>query len=719
LETAELRFEDGRTLTLETGKIARQAAGAVLVRLGDTMVLAATVSAPVSEARDFFPLTVDYREKSYAAGKIPGGFFKREGRPSEKEILSARLTDRPIRPLFPEGYGDEVQVMIQVLSSDQENDGDILGIIGASAALSISDIPFYNPIGAVRIGRVDGQFIANPLFSQLESSDMNLIIAGTKDHIIMVEGGAQEISERDMVDAIAFGHEYIKKVVAIIEDLVARAGKPKKEFVKREINPELVAAVTELAAAKIKIASRIKDKQARGEAIEAGKVETTKGLTERFPESEKDIAKIIEDIESADLRAMILNEGIRSDGRGLDDIRDISIEISTLPRTHGSAIFTRGQTQALVVTTLGTKMDEQRIDDLQGESFKSYMLHYNFPSFSVGEVRPIRGPGRREIGHGALAERALDPVIPAEEKFPYTIRIVSDILESNGSSSMATVCGGSLSLMDAGVPIKAPVAGIAMGLVLEGDRNAILTDILGVEDHLGDMDFKVAGTTKGITAFQLDIKIGGLTIELMARALEKARAARLYVLDKMNQAISEPKPELSPYAPRIITIKIPIDKIGEVIGPGGKVIRAIIEATGAKIDIEDDGTVTVASVDQSAGEAARDKILSLIEEAEVGKVYIGKVKRIATFGAFIEILPNVDGLVHISELENHRVARVEDVVNLGDEIKVKVIGIDSEGKVRLSRRVLLEGAEDRPMGDDRPPRPRSDNHPGGRQRRDR
>ena len=719
METAELRLEDGRTLSIETGRVARQASGATLVRLGDTMVLAAAVSAPAGEERDFFPLTVDYREKSYAAGKIPGGFFKREGRPSEKEILSARLVDRPIRPLFPEGYNDEVQVMIQVLSSDQENDGDILGIIGASAALSISDIPFHNPIGAVRIGRVDGQFIVNPLFSQLEESDINLTIAGTKDYIIMVEGGAQEIVEQDMVAALSFGHEHIKKVVAMIEDLAARVGRPKKEVVKREINPELVAAVTKMAAEKIKTADRIKEKQARGEAIEAIRVETVEAMAERFPESEKDIAKLIGDIESADLRGMILNEGVRADGRGLDNIRDISIEISVLPRTHGSAIFTRGQTQALVVTTLGTKMDEQRIDDLLGESFKSYMLHYNFPSYSVGEVRPIRGPGRREIGHGALAERALDPVIPAEENFPYTIRIVSDILESNGSSSMATVCGGSLALMDAGVPIKAPVAGIAMGLVMGGGRRAILTDILGVEDHLGDMDFKVAGTAQGITAFQLDIKIGGLTIELMASALEKARAARLFVLDKMNEAISKPKPDLSPYAPRIITIKIPIDKIGEVIGPGGKVIRSIIEATGAKIDIEDDGTVTVASVDQSAGEAARDKILALIEEAEVGKVYIGKVKRIATFGAFIEILPNVDGLVHISELENHRVAKVEDVVNLGDEIKVKVIGIDAEGKVRLSRRVLLEGAEDRPphSNDDRPRPPRGDRHSGGRQRR--
>jgi polyribonucleotide nucleotidyltransferase len=693
LETVELRLNDGRTLSIETGRVAKQASGSALVRLGDTMILAAVTSAPTAEDRDFFPLTVDYREKSYAAGKIPGGFFKREGRPTEKEILSARLTDRPLRPLFPDGYRDEVQVMLQVLSSDQENDSDILGIIGASAALSVSDIPFHTPVGAVRVGRIEGRFLVNPLFSELDKSDMNITIAGTKDNIIMVEGGAQEISEKDMVDALAFGHEYIKKVVGIIEELKSKAGKPKPEIAKPEINPELVRAVKELAEEKIKGANRIKEKNERGAAIEAVKQETIQSLAERFPESEKPIAKVIEEIERDDLRAMILNESVRADGRGLTDIRDISIEISVLPRTHGSAIFTRGQTQALVVTTLGTKMDEQKIDDLLGESFKSYMLHYNFPAYSVGEVRPIRGPGRREIGHGALAERALNPVIPNDEKFPYTVRVVSDIMESNGSSSMATVCGGSLSLMDAGVPIKASVAGIAMGLVMEGDRRAILSDILGVEDHLGDMDFKVAGTAQGITAFQLDIKIGGLTIELMQTALEQARQGRLFILDKMNQAISAPKPELSPYAPRIITIKIPIDKIGEVIGPGGKMIRSIIEATGAKIDIEDDGTVTIASVDQLAGEAARDKVLALTEEAEIGRIYIGKVKRIAAFGAFVEILPNVDGLVHISELDNYRVARVEDVVNIGDEIKVKVIGIDPEGKVRLSRKVLLEPSE--------------------------
>ena len=713
MDKIELQLDGGRTLTIETGRVAKQAAGSVLVRLGDTILLAAVTSAPALAERDFFPLTVDYREKSYAAGKIPGGFFKREGRPSEKEILSARLCDRPLRPLFPEGYSDEVQIMLQVLSSDQENDGDILGIIGASAALSISDIPFDNPIGAVRVGRVEGRFIVNPIFSELERSDMNVTVAGTKDFIIMVEGGTQEVSEKDMVEALAFGHENVKKVVAKIEELKRLAGKPKKEIKPIEVNAELIESVNELATEKVKAANRIKDKHEHSLAIEAIMIETVEALKEKFPEQDMVIKNAVGEIERIDLRHMILDEHLRADGRGLEDIRDISIEVSVLPRTHGSAIFTRGQTQALVVTTLGTKMDEQRIDDLLGESFKSYMLHYNFPSYSVGEVRPIRGPGRREIGHGALAERALDPVIPAEELFPYTVRIVSDILESNGSSSMATVCGGSLSLMDAGVPIKAPVAGIAMGLVAEGDRYAIITDILGIEDHLGDMDFKVTGTAAGITAFQMDIKIGGLTIDIMRKALDQALRARLFVLDKMNQAIAQPRAELSPYAPRIITIKIPIDKIGEVIGPGGKMIRSIIEATGAKVDIEDDGTVLIASVDQKAGEAARDKILALTEEAEMGRVYTGKVKRIAAFGAFVEILPNVDGLVHISELDNQRINRVEDVVNIGDEIMVKVIGIDPEGKVRLSRRAALPGNEnytpsERPSSRDE--RSRGDRH---------
>jgi len=694
LELVELQLEDGRTLSIESGRIAKQASGSAVVRLGDTVVLAAVTSAASEEERDFFPLSVDYREKQYAAGKIPGGFFKREGRPSEKEILSARLTDRPLRPLFPDGYTDEVSVMIQVLSSDQENDADMLGIIGASAALAVSDIPFYHSIGAARIGRIGGKFKAFPLFSDMENSDVNVSMAGTSEFINMVEGGAQEISEKDMVDALVFGHDTIKKVVAIIDRLKEKIGKSKPEVTPPQIDPEIVNAVTELTYEKIKNANRIKDKQERGEAMGVVKDEALETLAEKFPESENKIKMVIANLEKEDLRKMILDESLRSDGRGYEDIRDINIEISVLPRTHGSAIFTRGQTQALAVTTLGTKMDEQKIDDLFGESFKSFMLHYNFPSFSVGEVRPNRGPGRREIGHGALAERALEPIIPSEDRFPYTIRIVSDIMESNGSSSMATVCGGSLALMDAGVPIKAPVAGIAMGLVMEGDKMAILTDILGVEDHLGDMDFKVAGTREGITAFQMDIKIAGLTVEIMEKALDQARRARLAILDKMNGAISEPRPELSQYAPRIITLKVPVSRIGDVIGPGGKMIRSIVEKTGAKVDIEDDGTVLIASVDQLAGETARDMVLALVEEPEVGKEYTGTVRRVAAFGAFVEILPNTDGLLHISEIDHNRIDKVEDVLNVGDQVRVKVLSIDQDGKIRLSRKALLAGSGD-------------------------
>lgn len=701
MEIFELKFEDGRVLTIETGRVARQAGGSALVKFGDTIVLATATSAPSRMEQDFLALSVDYREKSYAAGKVPGGFFKREGRPSEKEILSARLCDRPLRPLFPDGFTDEIQVMIQVLSSDQENDGDILGIVGASAALAISSIPFNTTVGAVRVGRIEGKLVVNPQFSDLERSDMNIIIAGSAESIIMVEGGAQEITEKEMLEALAFGHNYIREICRVIDDMKGKIGNPKTEFTPAELDPDLVTSVTELTKDRISRANRIREKHERSEAINSIVTETVEALAEKFPESEKAVKATIEGIEKEDLRKMILEENVRSDGRGFENIRDISIEVGLLPRTHGSSLFTRGQTQALVVTTLGTKMDEQKIDDLLGESFKSFMLHYNFPPFSVGEVRPVRGPGRREIGHGALAERALEPVIPSEDNFPYTVRLVSEILESNGSSSMATVCGGSLSLMDAGVPIKAPVAGIAMGLVMEGDKMAILTDILGVEDHLGDMDFKVAGTSEGITAFQMDIKIEGLTLEIMEKALEQARRARLFILEKMNETIPTHRSELSQYAPRIITFKVPIDKIGEIIGPGGKMIRSIIELTGAKIDIEDDGTVLIASVDQLAGETARNKVLEIIEEPEVDKVYIGKVKRIAAFGAFIGILPNVDGLLHISEIDHYRVNRVEDVLNVGDEVKVKVISIDEEGKVRLSRKALLPRPEkvDRDGGD--------------------
>jgi polyribonucleotide nucleotidyltransferase len=680
----------GKTLTVETGKVARQAHGSAMVRLGDTVILATAVEAKeIDEERDWFPLFVDYREKAYAAGKIPGGFFKREGRPSEKETVSARLIDRTLRPLFAEGYSKEVQIMVLVLSSDQENDADALGLIGASTALSLSQIPFHQPVGAVHIGRLNGEFVANPTFSELEQSDMDLVVAGTREFVNMVEGECREASEGDLLSALQFGHEKIKQIIGLQEELKAKLGKPKPEVEVPPENPELVEAVTALALDKIKEANRSPEKLERQEKLDALLDSVTLELLERFPETERKIKATLEDLEKKDMRKMILEEGRRIDGRGVSEVRPITCEVGILPRTHGSAVFTRGQTQSLSVATLGTKIDEQRVDDLEGESTKSYMLHYNFPPFSVGEIRPIRGPGRREIGHGALAERAIQPVIPNDEAFPYTVRIVSDILESNGSSSMATVCGGTLSLMDAGVPIKAPVAGIAMGLIKEKDRRAILTDILGVEDHLGDMDFKVTGTRQGITAFQMDVKIAGVDMALMEEALREAKTARLHVLDVMEQTIARPRPELSAYAPRIIIIKVKPEKIGEIIGPGGKMIRSIIEESGAKIDIEDDGSVFIASVDQKAGELAQQRILKLIEEAEVGKEYLGKVRRITTFGAFVEILPNQDGLVHISELDHRRVNKVEDILSLGDQVKVKVIGIDAEGKIRLSRKACL------------------------------
>jgi polyribonucleotide nucleotidyltransferase len=680
----------GKSLIIETGKVAKQAHGATIVRLGDTMILATVVEAKeVDEEQDFFPLFVDYREKTYAAGKIPGGFFKREGRPSEKEIVSARLIDRSLRPLFPEGYFKEVQIMVMVLSSDQENDADVLGLVGASAALGISPIPFYELIGAVRVGRINNRFIVNPLFSELEESEMNLVVAGTKDHINMVQGGCLEVSEEDLLAALEFGHEKIKLIVEIQEQLLAGCGKPKQKVEPPPKNPELVEAVTNLAQDKIKEANHTPDKTERQNKLDELLDWVTLELLEKFPESERQIAAILLELERQDIRKMILTEGKRVDGRDVYQIRPVSCEIGVLPRTHGSAIFTRGQTQSLAVTTLGTKMDEQRIDDLEGESTKSYMLHYNFPPFSVGEIKPIRGPGRREIGHGALAERAIQPVVPKEEVFPYTIRIVSDILESNGSSSMATVCGGTLSLMDAGVPIKAPVAGVALGLIKEKENVAILSDILGVEDHVGDMDFKVTGTRKGITAFQMDVKIAGVDLSLLSQALKRAKEGRLHILDIMEQTIAMPRPQLSAYAPRIITFKIKPDKIGEIIGPGGKIIRGIIEKSGAKIDIEDDGSIFIASVDPKAGELAQELILKLTEEPEIGKEYMGKVKRVMPFGAFVEILPGQDGLVHISELDTGRVNRVEDVLNVGDEVKVKIIGIDVDGRIKLSRKACF------------------------------
>ena len=687
----KVEFEiGGKTLSIETGKVAKQANGSTIVRLGDTITLSAVCATDKPrEGQDFFPLTIDYREKSYAAGKIPGGFFKREGRPSEKEILSMRIIDRPIRPLFPDDFKNEVQCHNIVLSSDQQNDSDILALIGTAASLAISDIPFTRTIAGVRVGRINSQFIVFPTFDELEQSDINIIIAGSADSIIMVEGGAKEVSEAEMLEALSFGHEHIKQIVARIDELKEKAGKPKFEYPPVGPDEGLKNKVVEMAGNRYDEFNRIVDKDERNTKKRIFADEIKEALAEEFPESEMAIDGVLHDIDSEVMRRMILEENVRIDGRGPDDIREITCEVGVLPRTHGSALFTRGQTQALVVLTLGTKLDEQRVDDLEGESFKSYMLHYNFPSFSVGEIRPIRGVGRREIGHGALAERALQPIIPSEEMFPYTIRLVSDILESNGSSSMASVCGGSLALMDGGAPVKCAIAGVAMGLIKESDKVAILTDILGDEDHFGDMDFKVTGSTEGITAFQMDIKISGLDIETMKQAMEKARKARLFILDKMNTTISRSRDNLSEYAPRILTIKISVDKIGTVIGPGGKMIRSIIETTGAKVDIEDDGTVLIASVSGEAGEKAREMIESLVEEPEIGKKYSGTVRRITNFGAFIEILPGTDGLLHISEIDNKHVERVEDYFKVGDNVEVKIVNIDPEGKIRLSRKVLL------------------------------
>jgi len=681
---------EGRTLTIETGRFARQADGSASIQYGDTVILATAVASNnPAEYRGFFPLSVEYREKAYAAGKIPGGFFKREGRPQEKEVLSARLIDRPIRPLFPEDFPYEVQVVVNVLSSDKENDADVLGIIGASTALSISDIPFDGPIAAVRVGRIGEEFIINPTFSQLEESDMNVVVAASEEAIAMVEGEALEISEEDMVSALEIGHETIKEILKIQKEFVEEVGLKKRAVEPVEIDPDLVDRVRKTTMEKLPGALTLQKKHERQEAVETLLNSIQESLEESFPDHEGIISKIFHETEKEIVRKMVLEEQKRVDGRGYDDIRDVSCEISVLPRTHGSALFTRGETQSLTVTTLGTKVDEQKIEGLAGESWKSYMLHYNFPPFSVGEVKFFRGPSRREIGHGNLAERALKPVIPAEEMFPYTVRIVSDVLESNGSSSMATVCAGSLSLMDAGVPVKASVAGIATGLVKEGKKVAILTDILGDEDHLGDMDFKVAGTRKGITAFQMDIKITGISSDLLRKALEKARIARLKVLDIMDATIQTPRKEISPYAPRILWMRIDIEDIGLVIGPGGKMIREIIEKTGAEINIEDDGRIQIASTDENSCRNAKEMIETLVRKPEPGQVYKGKVKKIMNFGAFVEILPGKEGLLHISEIAPHRVNRVEDHLKVGDEIEVKLLKITPDGKLDLSRKAIL------------------------------
>ncbi|HTK82051.1 MAG TPA: polyribonucleotide nucleotidyltransferase [Bacteroidota bacterium] len=713
--TKELEI-GGKVLSIETGKLARQADGSVMVRYGDTMVLATVVAnKEAKEGQDFFPLQVEYREKTASAGKIPGGFLKREARPSEKEVLSSRLIDRPIRPMFPEGFKCETQVMLTVFSADQENDSDLLGAIGASAALMISDIPFDGPTAEVRVGRVNGELIINPTFKQLESSDMDVTVAGTKSSIVMVEGEAKEISEEDMLAALRFAHEQIVRICEIQLELQKACGKPKRQLVPHPLKHQLAEVVSKLARTKIKEVTHqvlAKDDRSKAneeirtstfEAIKTEIASATLTLDERdkalfhespaaFAEAKHGLIKeILHDIEYEEMRTMILKDGKRLDGRGVRNIRPISCEIGVLPRTHGSGLFTRGETQSLTTTTLGTKNDEQIIDGLLPESSKRFILHYNFPPYSVGEVGRLGTTGRREIGHGNLAERSLKNLLPSELDFPYTIRIVSDILESNGSSSMATVCAGTLSLMDAGVPMKKPVAGIAMGLIKEGEQVAILSDILGNEDHLGDMDFKVAGTKDGITGFQMDIKIQGISFDIFEKALSQAKEGRQHILNAMTATISEPRSTLSPYAPRLTTLKIPVDMIGSVIGPGGKVIRQIVKDTGAEINIEDDGTVVVASVSAEGAEKAIAIINNIVAVPEVGTKYKGKVTRILDFGAFVEFIPGKEGLIHISHLDMNRVNKVTDVVNIGDEVDVQLIKVDHEGRYNLSRKALMPG----------------------------
>ncbi len=680
-----------KELSLSTGKLARQADGSVVAKYGDTIVLATAVSSKTPrEGIDFFPLTIDYQEKTYSAGKIPGGFFKREGRPTEKEVLTSRLIDRPIRPLFPKGFNCETQGIISVLSYGDENIADILGIVTMSAALHISDIPFNGPVAAVRIGRISGTFVINPDLQETEECDCNLVVAGTADAVAMVEGSVQEMSEADLLEAIDIAHNEIRKLCKLQNDFRAAAGKEKRVVVPPVKDETLKNTINEMCLEKIKTAIVIPDKMMRQAALDAILREVVATLNTGEKDISREIAGAFNDIEKNLVRNMILNDNIRADGRTPEQIRPISAEVGLLPRTHGSSFFTRGETQCLAVVTLGTSDDEQRIDSLDGETFKTFMLHYNFPPFSVGEVKPLRSPGRREIGHGILAERALSAVMPGKTEFPYTVRIVSDILESNGSSSMATVCGGTLALMDAGVPIKAPVAGIAMGLIKEGEKVVVLTDILGLEDHLGDMDFKVTGTENGITAFQMDTKIGGISREIMEKALEQARQGRLFILGKIRETLESPRTDLAKHAPRIYTMQIKQDKIRDVIGTGGKIIRGIIEQTGVKINIDDSGLINIAAADGEAAQKAIDIINNITAEAELGKIYMGKVKRIMDFGAFVEIIPGTEGLVHISQLSDKRVAKVTDEVNEGDEILVKVIEIDKTGRIRLSRKEAMQ-----------------------------
>lgn len=681
----------GRELIIETGKLAQQAGGSALVRYGDTVILStATASKKPREGVDFLPLTVDYEERLYAVGKIPGGFVKREGRPSEKAILSARVIDRPLRPLFPKTFRNDIQVIATILSVDQDNTPDILAINGASIALGISDIPFNGPVGAVFVGLIDDKYILNPSLTDTENSKLGLVVAGTKDAVLMVEASANEVTEDEMLGAILFGHEEIKRIVAFQEEIIGQIGKIKREIPPESIDDSLHEDVKHFAAEKLKGAIGVFEKQAREDLIDQINEETQIHFQDIYPGNEKSIAGILYDIVKDEVRKKISCEGLRPDGRKPDEIRPITCEVGLLPRTHGSGLFTRGQTQALTVATLGALGDVQILDGLGTEESKRYLHHYNFPPYSTGETRVLRGPGRREIGHGALAERALEPMIPLEEDFPYTVRLVSEVLGSNGSSSMASVCGSTLALMDAGVPIKAPVSGVAMGLVKQDDKTTVLTDILGMEDFLGDMDFKVAGTKKGITAIQMDIKIAGIDKEILKQALDKARIGRLFILDKMLAAISEPRAELSPFAPRIFTLIIDPDKIRDVIGPGGKIINKIIAETGAKIDIEDDGRIYIAAPEESSGMKAKQIIERITQDVEVGKIYMAKVMRIMNFGAFAEILPGKEGLIHISKLSKERVGKVEDVVSIGDEILVKVTEIDKQGRINLSHKDAIK-----------------------------
>ena len=690
IKKVEVDFH-GRPLSIEVGRMAKQADGAALVRYGETVVLVTAVAAKdLKLDTDFFPLTVDYQEKTFAAGKIPGGFFKREGRPSEKEILTCRLIDRSIRPLFAEGLRCETQVIATVLSADRENDPDVVAMLGTSIALHVSDIPFNGPLAGVRIGRIDGRWVMNPTQSQLEESDVDIFLSSSRDAIVMVEGGAQVVPEEEILEALFAGHEAIQPLLQIQEDIRREIGKPKRHVPLAQLDHAVTRRVEDLALTKLRQALEVPEKLERYKRIAEVKSEVVPLALAEFPDKQKDIKGAFEELKRNVFRGLVIQKERRIDGRGLKDVRPITCETGVLPRTHGSALFTRGETQALVVTTLGTTSDEQRVDALIGEHFKKFMLHYNFPPFSVGEVKFLRGPGRREIGHGNLAERALVPVLPAEDGFPYTIRIVAEILESNGSTSMATVCGGSLSLMDAGVPVAAPVAGIAMGLIKEGEHVRVLSDILGDEDHLGDMDFKVAGTADGVTSLQMDIKISGVNREVMHQALHQAKEGRLHILGIMNATLPAARTSVSGHAPRIITLRVRPEKIREIIGPGGKVIRGIIEATGVKMDVEDDGTVTIASIDAAASQKAVEMVQRIAAEAEIGKIYKGTVRKIVEFGAFVEILPGTDGLVHISQLAPERVRKVSDVLKEGDEVMVKVLEIDKQGKIRLSRKEALE-----------------------------